>query len=134
MESIKREHLYIYEAKVKKIIDGDTIDMEVNLGFGIVINARIRFRGVQAPEIFKVKRSSEEFKQGQIAKLEVTSWLFGKDKIFILKAYHRDLYGRWIGEIYKDDNKDSLNEYLKKKFYKSKYFDWFHQEPLLNKW
>ena len=124
----------MYKARIKKIIDGDTIDMYVNLGLGFFANARIRLRGVHAPEIFKVKKESAEFKAGQIAKLHVKKWFFPEDNYYFLKAEHRGLYGRWIGEVYKVDKTESLNEHLKLIFGKSPYWDWFHQEPLTEDW
>jgi len=123
-----------YNAKIRNVIDGDTVDMQVNLGFGFLVNARIRFKGVDAPEIYGVKKESEEFKQGQIAFLEVKKWFFNPDEIYLLKAESRGLYGRWLGEIWKGELNESINDYLRSKFYKTKYWEWVHQEPLKEKW
>ncbi len=124
----------IYQAKLRNVIDGDTIDLQVNLGLGFIANARIRLIGIDAPEIFGVGKNTEEFKQGQIAKLAVKEWFFNANEVLRLIAEHRDLYGRWLGEIFKNGNDVSLNMYLKRLFYKSEYWTWVHQEPLLEKW
>lgn len=126
--------MFYYKAKLRKIIDGDTVDMYVNLGMGFFANARIRLLGVDAPEIFKVKKESEEFKQGQIAKLEVKKWFNSGYEIYKLGIVGRDLYGRWLGEIWDNEDCMSLNECLKKKFYKSNYWTWEHQRPLTEIW
>lgn len=124
----------MYKAKIRKIIDGDTVDMFVNLGMGYFCNARIRLKGVDAPEIYGVKKESEEFKQGQIAKLHVTKWFYPEKEYYNLECEHRGLYGRWLGEIFKIDSSESLNENLKKIFYKTEFWAWYHQEPLIEKW
>lgn len=126
--------MFYYQAKLKKIIDGDTVDLYVNLGIGFFCNARIRLLCVDAPEIFKVKKESEEFKQGQIAKLEVKKWFYGSKEVYKLGVIGRGLYGRWLGEIWKDEEEQSLNEHLKNMFYKSSYWTWEHQRPLSETW
>ncbi len=85
-------------------------------------------------EIELSRPPSFEFKAGQIAKLHVKKWFFPEDNYYFLKAEHRGLYGRWIGEVYKVDKTESLNEHLKLIFGKSPYWDWFHQEPLTEDW
>ena len=124
----------MYQARLIKIIDGDTLDFYVNLGLGFFCNARIRLSGVDAPEIFGVKKESKEFQAGQIAKLYVCKWFYPEQDHYLLKAEHRGLYGRWLGEVFKVDQSESLNENLKKKFYKTEYWAWYHQEPLIEVW
>jgi len=124
----------MYKAKLLKIWDGDTIDMDVNLGLGFFCNARIRFIGVDAPEIFKVKKTSQEFAKGMIALLEVRKWFGLEPGIFELNVIGRGLYGRWLGEVWKLGNPESINDYMKSKFYGTEYFSWKHQEPLKGYW
>ena len=42
--------LYHYKAKVDRVVDGDTIDVTLDLGFDLHMQARIRFVGINAPE------------------------------------------------------------------------------------
>lgn len=42
---------YTYNARIIKVIDGDTIDLEVDLGFDITMNMRVRMYGINAPEM-----------------------------------------------------------------------------------
>lgn len=61
-----REHLYHYDAVVTNIVDGDTVDMEISLGFSLTIKERIRLAGIDAPEV-----RGEEREKG----LEKRIWL-----------------------------------------------------------
>lgn len=121
----------IYRAELIKIIDGDTIDFKINFGLGFFCNARIRLKGIDAPEIYHIKKTESEFIKGKIATLQVKEWFKNSGSIYWINAEHRDLYGRWLGEVWKGLDEDSLNDYLVKKYYKSEYKDWYHQEPLL---
>lgn len=122
----------VYEAELLKIIDGDTLDMRVHLGLGFFCNARIRLRYIDAPEIYHTKKTDPEFIKGKIAKLHVSQWFYRDSYVYYLNAEHRDLYGRWIGEVWKKVCEGSLNDYLIDKYYRSEYKDWYHQEPLLS--
>ena len=42
--------MYTYKAKCTRVVDGDTIDASIDLGFDITINKRIRLAGINAPE------------------------------------------------------------------------------------
>ena len=65
--------LYQYRAKVVHIVDGDTIDVQLDLGFDITYKARIRFQGVNTPE--SRTRDLEEKALGLAAKDFVGRWL-----------------------------------------------------------
>ena len=58
------EPAYRYRAKLVRVVDGDTIDLDIDLGFYIRITERVRLEGVNTPEIFRVKKESEEYKRG----------------------------------------------------------------------
>ena len=53
--------MYQYKAKVERIVDGDTIDVVIDLGFKITTNQRIRLAGINTPETYNVKKDSEEY-------------------------------------------------------------------------
>lgn len=122
----------IYKAELIKIIDGDTLDFKVFFGLGFFCNARIRLINIDAPEIFHVKKTDLEFLKGNIAKLDVKNWFYDSLPPYFINAEHRDLYGRWLGEVWKNVNEQSLNDYLIGRYYKSSYKTWKHQEPLLD--
>lgn len=131
---VLKKYEVFYKVKLLKIIDGDTVDFYVNLGMGFFCNARIRLLGVDAPEIYKVSKDSEEYKLGKIAQLEVKKWFYNLEEIYIIRVEGRCLYGRWLAEVFKINDNESLNEYMKNKFYKTKYFKWEHQKPLKDNW
>lgn len=81
---------YQYQAKVLRIIDGDTVDLEVDLGFDVFQRMRIRLFGINAPEMSTPEGKVARFRFGQELPLGATVHLNSiKDK--------RDKYGRYLG-------------------------------------
>ena len=95
--------MYEYKATVKKVVDGDTIDVVIDLGFKIQYTERIRLARINAPEM-----STEE---GKAVKKFVSSQLEGKGVIIKTEKSTFDKYGRWIAEVFYDDQK-SINQLL----------------------
>ncbi len=103
--------MYEYKAKLDRVVVGDTIDVVINLGFKITTHQRIRFAEIQAPEIFSVKKGSEEYKKGVEAKNFVIRRLEENQNEMILKTYKKaGKYGRYIGIIELEDSDISLND------------------------
>ena len=68
--------MYEYRAHIIKIVDGDTVDVDIDLGFGIVLsNERVRISGIDTPE--SRTRDKQEKKFGLAAKARLKS-LLGK--------------------------------------------------------
>ena len=89
--------MYTYNAFVNKVIDGDTIDATVDLGFDVFIKQRFRFYGLNAPEIRTSDK--EEKKKGMIVKKFVEERI--KDKKIRIDVFKRKgKYGRWLAIIY----------------------------------
>jgi micrococcal nuclease len=108
--------MYTYKIFLLKVIDGDTIDAEIDLGFDIKVKKRIRLMGINAPE--SRTRDLEEKAKGLAAKDRVKQLLNGCDNIQ-LKSYGVGKFGRCLGEIMLDkiDGNEkltlvSLNELL----------------------
>lgn len=95
---------FVYTGYITKVIDGDTIDVELDLGFHITISRRIRMLGYDAPE-----RHSPEGKS--ITQL-FRDLYEGKPIICYTKKQGK--YGRWLGEIFTRDGV-SINELMKVK-------------------
>jgi micrococcal nuclease len=91
--------MYEYRAKVIKVIDGDTADVDIDLGFDVVLKKqRIRFMGIDTPE----SRTSDEVEKmyGNMAKDFVKSFL--KDGEYVtLKTFKDDRgkFGRVLGDF-----------------------------------
>lgn len=104
---------YIYRIKkVYKVVDGDTIDADIDLGFDISLTKRIRLAGVDTPE--SRTADANEKKYG----LESKDWLkhrleFAKD--IIIKTELPDStekYGRIIGHLFINNEEVSLNNQM----------------------
>ena len=48
--------MYQYKAKIDRIVDGDTMDIVIDLGFKITTNQRIRLKGINTPETYRCKK------------------------------------------------------------------------------
>jgi micrococcal nuclease len=103
--------MYTYNSEVIKVVDGDTIDALVDLGFDTWKKVRIRFQGFNAPE--SRTRDLEEKKLGLAAKARVKEILKENKNKFILKSHGVGKYGRCLGEIFVESlGEDSLQKTL----------------------
>ena len=99
--------MYIYKIKLDRVVDGDTIDAYIDLGFDISVKKRIRFIGINTPETRT--KDLEEKARGLAAKDRLKSILEGANKIQ-LNSHGIGKFGRCLGEIHVDvlDGKDCL--------------------------
>ena len=101
-----------YEAELIKVLDGDTIDCYIDLGFNIKIKKRIRYMGIDTWE--SRTRDLEEKKKGLAAKEYVKDLLENSDDgKFSIISHGRGKYGRVLGEIFVKGHEKSVNELLK---------------------
>ena len=91
--------MYEYKIKLDRVIDGDTIDANIDLGFDVSVKKRIRFMGINTPE--SRTRDLEEKAKGLAAKDRVKCLLEGCDAIE-LKSHGVGKYGRCLGELFID--------------------------------
>ncbi len=85
--------MYEYRARVLKVVDGDTIDFEIDVGFHLRLSMRIRLRGVDTPE---VRGPSRE--QGLAAAAFVRSQL-PVDSTVLVQTHKIGKYGRYIADV-----------------------------------
>lgn len=102
--------LYFYNAKLDRVIDGDTIDAMIDLGFNTWVHKRIRLAGINCPEIRT--RDLDEKAKGMQSKLFLQEQLQPTGGRFILESLGVGKYGRCLGNIYID--KVNINELLLK--------------------
>ena len=109
---MKKLDKFIYNAKLARVVDGDTCDAMIDLGFDVWIKRRIRFVGVDTWE--SRTRNLDEKKKGLEAKAYTKKMLESSDNgNFTLKSHGTGKYGRVLGEIFLKDEKSSLNDLLK---------------------
>ena len=102
--------------KIDRVVDGDTIDVTIDLGFDLYKKERVRIAGVDTPE--KRTRDLQEKALG----IDATNWLKeqlentieGNDELTIRTELKGGVgkYGRLLGWLYIGDNKKSINEQM----------------------
>ena len=107
---------YIYRAKLDRVVDGDTVDALIDVGFDIWFKKRIRFMGLDTWE--SRTRDLEEKKKGLAAKArtkELLEKVSSKSGYFRLKSHGLGKYGRVLGELFimdKEGKQWNVNETL----------------------
>jgi micrococcal nuclease len=100
----------MYQYKIKKItrvIDGDTVDVDIDLGFGITISHRVRLKGINAAETRT--KDLEEKAEGIKARLWLEKELSRKGE-WIIDTTKEDKYGRILGTLYLVGDPVTVNE------------------------
>ena len=95
---------YIHRGKLERVVDGDTIDALIDVGFDIWVKKRIRYKGIDAWE--SRTRDLDEKKKGLAAKernKKLLEEVSSKPGYFRLKSYGVGKYGRVLGEIFIQD-------------------------------
>lgn len=89
------------------MIDGDTVDLDINLGFGITLKQRVRLKDINASETRTL--DLEEKKKG----LEAKEWLkkeLSREGEWIIETTKEDKYGRILGTLYLVGDPVTINE------------------------
>ena len=94
--------MYTYNiVDVNRIVDGDTVDVTIDLGFSILYKTRVRLYGINTPEVRT--KDLEEKKRGQAASQRLSDIIdeaeFSGYEL-ILESTEKDKYGRYLGIIY----------------------------------
>ena len=98
--------MFEYEAECLRVVDGDTIDCRIDLGFDVWVKKRIRFYGINTPE--SRTRDLEEKKRVIAAKARVVDLLRTNEGRFVLKSHGVGKYGRVLGELFVDVGEEDL--------------------------
>ena len=105
--------MYIYRCKINKVVDGDTVEIDLDLGFNMMlVNQRVRMAGIDTPE--SRTSNNEEKERGIISKkklaekLPVGSW----QKVQTMRSdANDDKFGRILGVFIMEDGM-SLNQWM----------------------
>jgi len=104
--------MYEYRAELLRVVDGDTIDVNVDLGFNITREIRLRLLGVDTHETYGVSHDSKEYQRGIEETKFVAEWLPDE---FIIRTEKKGKYGRYLAEIERPDG-EILNNRLLQEF------------------
>lgn len=110
--------MYTYKIKSVRVIDGDTAECLVSLGFYIDITIRVRFAGLNTPELNSPILENRQL--ALLAKAESVAWFEANKNQIILYSKSVDKYGRYIGR-FENWNKESINDILLEKNLAVKY-------------
>ena len=117
----KQVKKYGYSCKLERVVDGDTCDALIDLGFNTWVKKRIRFKGVDTWECRT--RDKEEKVKGLAAKAFTKDLLENSDEgKFLLKSHGVGKYGRVLGELFVKGHEQSVNELLKENGHASAYY------------
>lgn len=93
--------MYTYDCKILNVVDGDTLDIEMDLGFTVHIKERVRLLGVDTPEVFgkdaePAGQVASQFTKDWISKHQAQTGSFVYESV---KYNAKDKYGRSLGNI-----------------------------------
>ena len=93
--------MYTYRAKLIRCVDGDTADLEIDLGFNIFAKIRGRLLGVDTPE-----RGHQDYKKATAMLENLIALQRDEEGYFTVRTEKTGKYGRWLIDI------DNVNEVL----------------------
>ena len=103
---------YIYLSEVLRVVDGDTVDVLLDLSFGVFRKVRIRANGIDTPE--SRTRNKAEKKLGLAAKARMKKLCAKKIYVESLNGGKLDKYGRLLANLYtEEDNTDICKTLIK---------------------
>ena len=109
--------MYEYNCKVKRVVDGDTVDVIIDLGFDIAYASRVRLYGIDTPE--SRTRDKDEKARGFISKDFLKSWLDKGSVVIRTRKDKKGKFGRILGEMIVDDI--NINELMIEEHHAVKY-------------
>lgn len=104
--------MFEYQAYVKRVIDGDTIEVAVDLGFRMTMDTPVRLYGINAPEMNS--QVASERSKAMAAKEFLEDRILSRI-VRIKSSKPKDKYGRWLATIYiigRDLDGESINDHL----------------------
>jgi len=99
--------MYRYKVHVTRVVDGDTVDVDVDLGFGMIYKKqRVRMMGIDTPE--SRTRDLEEKFYGKASKANLVKILVGHEIQMV--SHDKGKFGRILGELFIGDSSYSINQ------------------------
>ncbi|ALN97236.1 hypothetical protein [Flavobacterium phage Fpv6] len=116
MNTMKKQK-FVYEAKVLDIHDGDTISIEIDLGFQMRFTDKVRFYGINAPEL-KIRNEKNKMTENPLGTktLNTVKEFIKIGDVITIETIKdkKEKYGRYLANVYVllDDRQICLNDYL----------------------
>lgn len=98
-----KNQLYTFKATCTNVVDGDTLDIDLDLGFETFAKRRVRLLNVDTPE-----RGQENYKEAT----DFTKACVEGKKIYV-QTYKSDVFGRYLANVWYEDGQRSLNDDLR---------------------
>ena len=96
--------MYEYKATVKEVYDGDTITVDFELGFGIILKSqKIRLIGINTPEI-----RGKSKPEGLVSRDALRERILGKFVTIKTSKDKKGKFGRWLGEVFMEEENINL--------------------------
>jgi micrococcal nuclease len=126
--------MYEYKCNITRVVDGDTVDAEIDCGFDIIFKSRIRLYGIDTPE--SRTRDLDEKARGKLASQFIKDKIVKAELVKVkTKLDKKGKFGRVLGSIIADD--EDLNESMVKNYLAVAYFgqskDDIEAEHLVNR-
>jgi len=120
--------MYTYKARLIRVIDGDTVDAEIDLGFGVYMKQRVRLYGINTPD--SRSKEQEERERGLASKQRLTEIL---TREFIIETIlnKRGKFGRILGVLYietENGERENVNNILVQEGHAKEYFGTIRDE------
>ena len=118
--------MYEYKCKIVRVVDGDTVDVDIDLGFGVWMHKeRIRLHGIDTPE--SRTRDLEEKKYGLLAKEQIRFFLpEGSMQTLVTVRDKAGKFGRILGKVKifdsKNDCETTINDWMIQEHHAAPYF------------
>jgi endonuclease YncB( thermonuclease family) len=121
---MERLEKYNYDVEIKRIVDGDTVDVIIDLGFSTYVKRRIRMYGINTPE--SRTRDLEEKARGLASKERLEELMEGQK--IVMRSWGKGKYGRTLGELFVEKETSigpdftNINQTLVKEGFAEAYF------------
>lgn len=108
--------MYEYRGEVVKVIDGDTVDVMIDLGFEAHLKTRVRLFGLDTPEMHVAEQKARGQKAAEFVKKAI------EGKPIRIQMLNKDKYGRYLAKIYYGEKQEEINKQLIERGFAQEYF------------
>lgn len=111
--------MWHYQAQLSRVVDGDTQDLVVDLGFNCWHHIRVRLKDVDTAEVYGVDHESEEYQRGKRQTEWVRDWYAEafvehdnteSEWPLVIRSEQTGKYGRWLATVERKCDNEMLNE------------------------